>query len=325
MNPNNLESILLVTSKNPENRRFGTGFVIYHFANSSWVVKCAHVVNDVGGEITLEINGNPAKIVGIGASDELDLSLLETEKRLDTPVIKLGTFGRYGSPFTTAGFQLFGKHYSIKRIVGKLVQQNELVSKSLSERIKVWTITILGDDTLQDGYSGAPIIDDESGYCVGVISYKQGDGKNGLAISIDELEKILPTAPLDLIKRTTSVDESTNHLDYLFKKATRLQITGELQDSLELFREIKYTNPSYPRIDMMINSVERELRQSYAINGRVRPDVVMSPPAMSRPPVAMERQAASPSFFAGIGCVLILILIVVVVLGYFLLRWWFGW
>lgn len=322
MNPNSLESILLVTSKNPENRRFGTGFVIYHFANSSWVVTCAHVVNDVGGEISLEINGNPAKIVGIGASDELDLSLLETEQRLNMPVIKLGTYGRYGSPFTTAGFQLFGKHFSIKRIVGKLVQQNELVSKSLSERIKVWTITILGDDTLQDGYSGAPIIDDESGRCVGVISYKQGDGKNGLAISIDELEKILPTAPLNLIEKPIASGTINNYADYLFEKATRLQIMGELQDSLELFQQIKYSNPSYPRIDMMINSVEGEMRKGYVRHGRVRPEMV----EMARErPMASKREiepARKARFSFGFVWV---ILIILAVLGYFLLRWWLGW
>lgn len=327
MNPNNLESILLVTSKNPENHRFGTGFVIYHFANSSWVVTCAHVVNEVGGEISLEINGNPAKIVGIGASDELDLSLLETKERLNMPVVKLGTHGRYGSPFATAGFQLFGKHYSIKRIIGKLVQQNELVSKSLSERIKVWTITVLGDDTLQDGYSGAPIIDDESGYCIGVISYKQGDGKNGLAISIDELEKILPTAPLNLIEKPNWSQTNNSHADHLFAKATRLQIRGELQDSLELFQQVKNSNPTYPRIDMMIDSVERELSQRYVRYGRVNQDMVFDKPARESVetqqsyPREMRRERVS---FLPIGCMLF-VLITLAVIGYFLLRWWFGW
>lgn len=325
MNPNNLESILLVTSKNPENHRFGTGFVIYHFENSSWVVTCAHVVNDVGGEISLEINGSPAKIVGIGASDELDLSLLKTERRLDTPVIKLGTYGRYGSLFSTAGFQLFGRHFSIKRIVGKLVQQNELVSKSLSERIKVWAITILDDDTLQDGYSGAPIIDNESGYCVGVISYKQGDGKSGLAISIDELEKILPTASLDLIKKPISTGELPNHFDYLFRKATRLQIMGELQDSLELFKEIKNNNPSYPRIDMMINSVESEMRRVYVRHGRVRPEMVEMAKERPMAQAKESKPSLTPSTGLSFGCVAGVALLVLIVLGYFLLRWWLGW
>ncbi len=323
MNSSNLNSILLITSKNLENRRFGTGFVIYHLENSSWVVTCAHVVNDVGGETALEVNGCTAKVAGTGKSDDLDLSLLETEGRLNMPVIKLGTYGRSESPFTTAGYQLFGKHFSIKHIVGKLVQQHELVSKTLSDRIKVWTITILGDDLLQDGYSGAPLIDDESGFCVGVISYKQGDGKNGLAISIEELEKILPTGAVNLIEKPVTQREP-NHLDYLFRRATRLQIMGELQDSLETFQQIKYANPAYPRIDMMISSVEKELGQGYATHGRVRPDVVMSPPPLARKPASRAAPTAAPRSFVSIGCILLALLIVFAILGYAILQWWLG-
>lgn len=326
MNPNNLESILLVTSRNPENHRFGTGFVIYHFEKSSWVVTCTHVVNDVGGEISLEINGNPAKIVSMGASDELDLSLLETDGLLNLPIVKLGTYGREGSPFTTAGFQLFGKHFSIKRIVGRLIQQNELVAKSLSERIKVWTITMLGDDTLQDGYSGAPIIDEESGFCVGVISYKQGDGRSGIAISIDELQKILPTASPRLIETPTRSRPFSNHADYLFEKATHLQIMGELQESLELFQQVKDIKPTYPRINMMINAVERELGQRYVRHGRIAKDMVFEEEAREKreerlPTMAKPQARVS---FLPIGCI-IFVLITLVVIGYFLLRWRFGW
>ena len=315
----------MVTSKNPENRRFGSGFVIYHFENSSWVVTCAHVVNDVGGELSIEVNGNTAKIVSTSGSEDLDLSLLETDVRLNNPVIKLGTYGRNGSPFTTAGFQVFGKHFSIKQIAGKLVQQNKLISKSLLEQIKVWTITILGDDTLQDGYSGAPIIDNESGVCVGIINYKQGDGKNGLAISIEELEKILPITSPTLIEKPIN-SQNNNHADYLFEKATRLQIMGELQDSLELFQQVKNSQPAYPRIDMMINSVERELHQRYTVNGRVRAERVMQQEKQTRERVEMPRtvSAKPQASFVSYGCVFI-ILIALAVLGYFLLRLWLGW
>ena len=319
------ESCLLISSRDFENRRFGTGFVIYHFDNSSWVVTCAHVVNDVGGETSLNVNGGSAKIIGISPSDDLDLSLLETEGRLNMPLIKLGTYGRYGSPFTTAGFQLFGKHFSIKRIVGRLVQQNELVSKSLSERIKVWAITILGDDTLQDGYSGAPIIDDESGFCIGVVSYKQGDGKNGLAISIDELEKILPKIPLNLIAKPIGSQTTNNYTDFLFEKATQYQIMGELQDSLELFLQVKTLNPTYPRINMMISSVESELQREYVKYGVVRKDMLERAPAAEMQERLKNAPQSRKRFsLLSVGCGLIIVIAFVVLL-YFLLRSRFGW
>lgn len=321
MNSNNINSILLVTSKNPENRGFGSGFVIYHFENSSWVVTCTHVIDNVGGEFSIEVNGYPAKIISTSGSKDLDLSLLETLGCLNNPVIKLGTFGRDGSPFTTAGFQVFGNHFSIKQIKGKLVQQNKLISKSLLEQIKVWAITMLGDDVLQDGYSGAPVIDDESGVCVGIINYKQGEGKNGLAISIDELEKILPTTSPTLIEKPIN-SQNSNHADYLFEKATRLQIMGELQSSLELFQQVKSTNPIYPHIDATISSVEKELSQRYVRHGRVVSDMILETQNSPRQEALQEDQNLQSKIVSfSSGCAIIL----VVILSYFLWRWSLGW
>ena len=66
------DACILITSRNPDNRRFGTGFIIYHSGQKSYVVTCAHVISDVGGEELIEADGQPARIVGIGSDDGLN-------------------------------------------------------------------------------------------------------------------------------------------------------------------------------------------------------------------------------------------------------------
>jgi S1-C subfamily serine protease len=74
------DACILITSRNPDNRRFGTGFIIYHSGQKSYVVTCAHVISDVGGEELIEADGQPARIVGIGSDDGLDLAVIEVDE-----------------------------------------------------------------------------------------------------------------------------------------------------------------------------------------------------------------------------------------------------
>lgn len=303
------KSCLLIKSNLPNNTHFGTGFVIHHSENSSWIATCAHVINDVGGFSALDVNGSKATISSVVSKKDLDLAIIHTEKRLDIPVLKLGTYGLQGTPFITAGFQIFGKHYSIKQISGNLIQQNELISNSLTERIKVWSLSISGEENLQNGYSGAPVIEDENGFCVGIISYKQGDGKKGLAISIDELTKILPTIPFKLIEKPNRSDSESTHLDYLFRKATELQITGELGQALEILKKVKSFDSTYPRIDSKIHSIETELKKGYVDNnGKIIQEKILVP---HYPKMDVESNK-SYSSRSNIGCLALFILLIII-------------
>jgi hypothetical protein len=43
------DSVVLITSADVKNSRFGTGFIFRHQEDWTYLITCAHVVQDVGG------------------------------------------------------------------------------------------------------------------------------------------------------------------------------------------------------------------------------------------------------------------------------------
>jgi hypothetical protein len=307
------DACILITSKNPDNRRFGTGFIVCHSEQKSYLVTCAHVISDVGGEELIEADGQPSRIVGIGSDDGLDLAVIEVDELLGKPVIKLKVLGLAGSPFLTVGFRAFGRHFSIAPLFGIVATAVALESRKYSDRIKAWNLEIRDGEHLHDGYSGSPVIDDDS-FCLGVITYKQGDGQVGLAISIEELEKIWHTMPADLIEK---VSEYQSYCDRLASQATRFFITGDLAQALDIYQEIRTIEPSYPRINMMIRSVEEEMGRPYIDRyGRVREELISKKVIVS-PDVRRCEPWMSPlrkSIFPHPSSILVFVLVGIVIL-----------
>lgn len=310
------DACILITSKDPDNRRFGTGFIVYHSAQKSYVVTCAHVISDVGGEELIEADGQPARIAGIGSDDGLDLAVIEVDKLLGKPVVKLKVLGIAGCPFLTVGFRAFGRHFSIAPLFGIVATAVALESRKYSDRVKAWNLEIRDGGHLHDGYSGSPIIDND-GFCLGIVTYKQGDGQIGLAISIEELEKIWQTIPAGLIEK---ISDYQSYCDRLASQATRLSITGDLSQALDIYQQIRTIEPSYPRINMMIRSVEAEMRRPYIDRyGRVQEDVLFEsapPPSMSAPHRSMSApcRSRSPILIVLVGTVILVLVVIVILL-----------
>jgi hypothetical protein len=304
------DACILITSRNPDNRRFGTGFIVCHSEQKSYVVTCAHVISDVGGEEVIEADGQLARIVGIGSDDGLDLAVIEVDKLLDRPVVKLRILSAAGSPFLTVGFRVFGRHFSIAPLIGTVTTAVALESRKYSDRVKAWNLEVGNGEHLHDGYSGSPVIDDEAGFCLGVITYKQGDGQVGLAISIEELEKIWITMPAGLIEKAS---EYQSYCDRLASQATRSYITGDLAQALDIYQQIRTIEPFYPRINIMIRSVEEEIGRSYIDRyGRVREEAVFDYPCSSAPPPKMYASRRSPIVIILLVIMSILILVAIV-------------
>jgi Trypsin-like peptidase domain len=254
------DACILITSSNLDNRRFGTGFIICHIEKKSYIVTCAHVISDVGGAESIEADGQTARIVGIGSDNGLDLAVIETDELLNNPVVKLRVSSSAGNSFITAGFRAFGRHFAIAPLLGKVAVAVALESRNYSKRVKAWNLEIQDGEYLHDGYSGSPVIDDETGFCLGVITCKQGDGQVGLAISIEELEKIWATMPIGLIEKAS---EYQSQCDRLASQAFRFYVTGDLAQALDIYQKIRAIEPFYPRINIMIRSIEEEISKPY--------------------------------------------------------------
>ena len=92
---------------------------------------------------------------------------------------------------TVIGYHDYGQHRLLKPIHGHLGDQGRLKKpKSKGVGIRVWDLILDGDDYLQLGYSGSPVVDKNSNRVFGVVSHRRGKGDKGLAISIEALSEI---------------------------------------------------------------------------------------------------------------------------------------
>lgn len=196
-------SVILITSSDSERRAdrdIGTGFVIHQDEQTTYVLTCAHVVNDVGGEDKVIVGGHPATVEDMGDRYGCDLAVLAIEERLtELPPLKLGAVGEEGRQFFGAGFYTDGtKTCKLAKIRGKL-DGIEIIETTKGDRTEAWNLKIdnESENDLKSGYSGSPVIELESGYVVGVISQRTGQG-TGLAIFIKALNKVWPEIPTDL-------------------------------------------------------------------------------------------------------------------------------
>src|SRR2546426_11772244 len=119
-------SVVLNTSSDPGENSFGTGFVIYKNEQTTCLLTCAHVVRDVGGSDKIEIYGSQARVIASSPENGADLAVLRMEKPLDVsplPLLPLYSVAEQDRPFSTAGFQLEGKQFLIRKLHGTLGEQ----------------------------------------------------------------------------------------------------------------------------------------------------------------------------------------------------------
>jgi S1-C subfamily serine protease len=196
-----LNSITLITGSSPDSRDFGTGFVIHQDESFTYLLTCAHVVKDVSRKgNNIIVGGLPATVAAMGEENGFDLAVLKVEGLWDKKPLKLRKLGEKDKSFVAAGFSLFDKLYLLRTVVGELGSAITLESPIQKARTRAWELKIQGENYLQSGYSGSPVIDEVSNCVLGVISHKEGTGEKGLAISVEALEKIWQEMPLFLLQ-----------------------------------------------------------------------------------------------------------------------------
>ncbi|MGK7879688.1 MAG: trypsin-like peptidase domain-containing protein [Crocosphaera sp.] len=189
------ESIVLITSKEPDNRGFGTGFVVKSQWGISYIVTCAHVVTEIGGEEFIQVDGKSGIVIVSGEETGLDLAVVRVEGLTREHPLKLGKEKEVIKDFLTAGYHGFQQsgteqlQYFLKPSQGEIGNPVIIQSQFLGKRIQGWDLNIVGENGLQRGCSGSPIVEPESGEVIAVASHRQGE-KKGLALAIEELENI---------------------------------------------------------------------------------------------------------------------------------------
>lgn len=194
------DSVLRITSSKPDNKKFGTGFVVYVDDNSTFVLTCSHVVKDVGDKYVL-VAGQPADVIGTGQDDVVDIAILRINKKLTSTQLRLKVLaGEKGREFVIAGYLLLDGNYAIRPLSGEIGGEVRLEAKGLNNRIVAWDLRIEDDHTLEPGYSGSPLLDKKTNSVFGIVSHRQGRGDKGIAISIKSLLEIWPNIPDVVLK-----------------------------------------------------------------------------------------------------------------------------
>lgn len=237
------DSIVLITGP----RENGTGFIIHHNAQYTYLLTCAHVVDDVNSPVHIGNNEN-VEVVKKGDT-ALDVAVLRIARLMDRPVLSLSSSAQSGASFKTAGFRKFEntKTYKIEALFGQLVKQTALETREEQHRIPVWELKIFGNEKLQSGYSGSPVIDEATGKVVAIISYRYGEGKSGMAISIESLKLLWKEMPSGLLEEDDDDEAVKEHLPPRFLKTNYFEIfpdTLNLPDTQWHTEELTITNIS---------------------------------------------------------------------------------
>lgn len=187
------KSVVLITGST---NKFGTGFSIWREPGVTWILTCAHVVDDAGGNDQIRADAKPAEVVGRGEPKVVDLAVLRVPG-LEIPPFKLGLAGGKDMPCGIPGCTAFmgglRKRESLEAVLDRQVEFSEC-----GERwITAWALRIVGTTPLDGGYSGSPVMSGETETVFAVASHKEGE--RGYAISLTHLPEIWPEMPPDLL------------------------------------------------------------------------------------------------------------------------------
>jgi hypothetical protein len=254
-------SVVLIASEDQGD--FGTGFVIHRDESYTYLLTCAHVVEDIAGpdlekRIYVE-DAYHASVACDGGEYRVDLAILRIEgpeNLREFPLFELGTPEVIGPRFHTAGCCREDRIYS-NTISGSMNVGPVLVLGKGQGRAMMWDLST-DSGRLQKGYSGAPVVDATSGLVVGVIV--AGNGRSGLAISIETLKVVWPKMPPDLL-READTDFGVSQIELNFPIASSL---SNLYRSQYIF---DITNNRRPRYGEEVEDLAKHLERQLIIHG----------------------------------------------------------
>ncbi|MDD5393066.1 MAG: trypsin-like peptidase domain-containing protein [Thiothrix sp.] len=200
------KTVFLITSNDRDNKKFGTAFCVYKDDKYSYLVTCAHVVNDVGGKRNVKIADHVIDVIGIGESDSTqDVAILRVENSFNSTPIPLGVHNFQSDEFCTFGWYLFDKvnhYFEHEGLSGYLLKSIQLQHPKQREPTLGWKLSFKNDDFLKEGFSGSPVIDKKTRLAFAIITHRENNGQKGTAISIETLLEIWKDAPEDIIRKT---------------------------------------------------------------------------------------------------------------------------
>lgn len=190
------DAVVLLTSTEPDkNKSFGSAFIIARDESYSYLLTCAHVLEQINGKETginkLRISGLDAavEIIKCGANDAIDMALLKVAGLFDKPMFEQFILGNPDSNIFINGYSSFESKTQVERkLEGKLGKPIKLNAQGIE--VKAWDINIQDDNfsKLAGGYSGSPVYNSKN-EVLGIMSHMR-TGETGHAICIKNLKTL---------------------------------------------------------------------------------------------------------------------------------------
>lgn len=189
------KSIVRITSCLNNRPEFGSGFIIRYSKGSTYVVTCAHVIRDIGGSSKVRIgeNHDEVEVVATGSSS-FDVAVLKVKKQFEECVpLSVCLSCEEGERFVICGWRQFaGQFVTTTSVYGRLTLLGDTEEKN--HRAETYSFEVENPDKnlLDDGCSGAPVINEKNGCVAGIVLQKIDQGRKGICISINAVTKICP-------------------------------------------------------------------------------------------------------------------------------------
>ncbi|MEL6159902.1 MAG: serine protease [Cyanobacteria bacterium J06627_32] len=212
----NLEnSIASITSADDNNKNLGTGFVVYKDTAAAYVLTCAHVVRELGGEGKVEVDKHPSTVLALNEAQGLDIALLKVEDLSKEPLV-LSEMAQSGKRLLVSCFPSFQRHLVL--FEGSLGEKIDI--EQAGERISGWLLEF-DDRVLTPGCSGSPVIDADTGHVIGLVSHSLNP-TSGVALSVEGIEKFWRQGLKNELIEIGQTGEE--HLDQLNKRLSVIEI-----------------------------------------------------------------------------------------------------
>jgi hypothetical protein len=209
-------SIVRITAgTDSRSRVLGTGFLFHQDVEAAYVLTCNHVATKIGDGNPIEVDGKEGLKVVSGYEQGLDVVVLKVPGLLNRAPFLLSSMGREGDEFVIKGFyEVDARTIVLREVQGVLGAPKASIRSEDGEDISIWDLHLGSGDTLQSGYSGAPVIRKHTGCVLGIVSHETAGNGKGLAISIASLAKIWPEIPDSLLHNLKiSTLESDSEID----------------------------------------------------------------------------------------------------------------
>ncbi|NJK65154.1 MAG: trypsin-like peptidase domain-containing protein [Microcoleus sp. CSU_2_2] len=203
MSSEKLENLIYLIAGRDKSRSYGTGFIIHknESKRETYLMTCAHVIDDLGGADCVKVHNYDAEVVALGKRRGCDLAIVKVGQLLKGPLIRPCIVSNsVPLRLTIDGYHKdSANEYSTRRISSSLGTEECILDLEVWDISKKLILRVNDDNDflLADGCSGSPVLVSASlkeniKKVIGVVYKMENNKKTGFAISIEEGKQICP-------------------------------------------------------------------------------------------------------------------------------------